>query len=242
MRVGTTVDLADQDWSGQVGVVTDLMPPMLRDPAETVAMVCGPEIMMRFSAQALAGAGVPGRRDLSVDGAQHEVRHWLVRSLPAGSAPDLPRRAGFSLPGGARPDVGLGALTMKPKLAVWKFSSCDGCQLTLLDCEDELLDIAEAVDIAYFLEATRTQREGPYDISLVEGSISTAHEVERIQEIRRDSRLLITIGACATAGGIQALRNTQDHDSLQGVGLSEPAIHRRAGDLDADRRSRPGGL
>ena len=104
---------------------------------------------------------------------------------------------------------------MKPKLAVWKFSSCDGCQLTLLDCEDELLDIAEAVDIAYFLEATRTQREGPYDISLVEGSISTAHEMERIREIRRDSRLLITIGACATAGGIQALRNTQDHDSLR---------------------------
>ena len=97
---------------------------------------------------------------------------------------------------------------MKPRLAVWKFSSCDGCQLTLLDCEDELLDIAEAVEIAYFLEATRTQREGPYDVSLVEGSISTAHEVERIQKIRRDSRLLITIGACATAGGIQALRNT----------------------------------
>ena len=104
---------------------------------------------------------------------------------------------------------------MKPSLAVWKFSSCDGCQLTLLDCEDELLDIAEAVDIAYFLEATRTTRPGPYDISLVEGSISTSHEVERIQEIRRDSRLLITIGACATAGGIQALRNTMDHDILR---------------------------
>ncbi len=104
---------------------------------------------------------------------------------------------------------------MKPRLAVWKFSSCDGCQLTLLDCEDELLDLAEAVEIAYFLEATRTQRAGPYDVSLVEGSISTAHEVERIQEIRRDSKVLITIGACATAGGIQALRNSRDHDSLR---------------------------
>lgn len=59
VRVGITVDLADQDWSGQVGVVTDLIPSMLRDPAETVAMVCGPEIMMRFTGQALAGAGVP---------------------------------------------------------------------------------------------------------------------------------------------------------------------------------------
>ena len=104
---------------------------------------------------------------------------------------------------------------MKPRLAVWKFSSCDGCQLTLLDCEDELLDIAEAFDIAYFLEATRRTDAGPYDVSLVEGSISTAHEVERIQEIRRDSKLLITIGACATAGGIQALRNSLDHDALR---------------------------
>ncbi|MDJ0896895.1 MAG: oxidoreductase, partial [Alphaproteobacteria bacterium] len=111
---------------------------------------------------------------------------------------------------------------MKPKLAVWKFSSCDGCQLTLLDCEDELLDIAEAVDIAYFLEATRSKTPGPYDVSLVEGSISTAHEVERIQEIRRDSRILITIGACATAGGIQALRNTLDHDSLKAAVYPSP--------------------
>ena len=111
---------------------------------------------------------------------------------------------------------------MKPRLAVWKFSSCDGCQLTLLDCEDELLEIAEVVEIAYFLEATRSQRAGPYDVSLVEGSISTAEEVERIQEIRRDSRLLITIGACATAGGIQALRNSQDHESLKAAVYPSP--------------------
>ena len=104
---------------------------------------------------------------------------------------------------------------MKPRLAVWKFSSCDGCQLTLLDCEDELLGIAEAIDIVYFLEATRNQGPPPYDVSLVEGSISTPHEAEKIKEIRRDSRLLITIGACATAGGIQALRNTRDHDALR---------------------------
>ena len=84
----------------------------------------------------------------------------------------------------------------------------------MLDCEDELLDLAEAVEIAYFLEATRATKAGPYDISLVEGSVSTAHEVERIQEIRRDSKLLITIGACAAAGGIQALRNGLDHDAL----------------------------
>src|ERR671922_1536782 len=95
----------------------------------------------------------------------------------------------------------------KPKLAVWKFSSCDGCQLTVLDLEDELLDLAGQLDIAYFLEATRGQVAGPYDLSLVEGSITTPHDAERIREVRRASRHLVTIGACATAGGIQALRN-----------------------------------
>ena len=95
----------------------------------------------------------------------------------------------------------------KPKLAVWKFSSCDGCQLSLLDCEDELLAVAEAVEIAYFLEATRAQIKGPYDVSLVEGSITTPEDIRRIRKIRRQSKALITIGACATAGGIQALRN-----------------------------------
>jgi sulfhydrogenase subunit delta len=95
----------------------------------------------------------------------------------------------------------------KPKVAVWKFASCDGCQLSLLDCEDELLAVAGAIDIANFAEASSAIQPGPYDISLVEGSITTPHDAERIHAIRRSSKLLITIGACATAGGIQALRN-----------------------------------
>jgi sulfhydrogenase subunit delta len=95
----------------------------------------------------------------------------------------------------------------KPTLAVWKLASCDGCQLSLLDLEDEILTVAGAVDIAYFLEATRAVKAGPYDLSLVEGSVTTPEAVERVHEIRRQSRHLVTIGACATAGGIQALRN-----------------------------------
>jgi coenzyme F420-reducing hydrogenase gamma subunit len=98
----------------------------------------------------------------------------------------------------------------RPKLAVWKFASCDGCQLTLLDCEDELLALADRVEIAYFLEASRAVACGPYDLSLVEGSITTAEDEKRIREVRRLSRRLVTIGACATAGGIQALRNFKD--------------------------------
>lgn len=102
----------------------------------------------------------------------------------------------------------------KPKLGVFKFASCDGCQLSLLDCEDELLAVADAVDIAYFPEASRAEVPGPYDLVLVEGSITTPHDAERIHEVRRDAEFLVTIGACATAGGIQALRNWQDVGQL----------------------------
>jgi sulfhydrogenase subunit delta len=92
-------------------------------------------------------------------------------------------------------------------LAVWKFASCDGCQLSLLDCEDELLPLAGVLDIAYFLEAGKTDVRGEYDLSIVEGSITTTSDAERIRAIRARSRRLVTIGACANAGGIQALRN-----------------------------------
>ncbi len=96
---------------------------------------------------------------------------------------------------------------MAPKLAVFKFASCDGCQLSLLDCEDELLAVAEAVTIANFPEASREVLAGPYELSLVEGSITTPDDEGRIQDVRAQSKYLVTIGACATAGGIQALRN-----------------------------------
>jgi sulfhydrogenase subunit delta len=110
----------------------------------------------------------------------------------------------------------------RPTLAVWKFASCDGCQLSLLDCEDELLAVAGAVDIAYFPEATSTMTPGPYDVSLVEGSITTEHDVERIHRIRAESKLLVTIGACATAGGIQALRNGADVEEFVSTVYAHP--------------------
>jgi coenzyme F420-reducing hydrogenase gamma subunit len=104
----------------------------------------------------------------------------------------------------------MSSASQPPRLAVWKFASCDGCQLSLLDCEDQILTVAGAIDIAYFPEARRASVHGHYDISLVEGSVTTQHDAERIQEIRRRSDFLITIGACATSGGIQALRNFTD--------------------------------
>lgn len=99
----------------------------------------------------------------------------------------------------------------KPRVAVFKFASCDGCQLTLLDAEDELLPIADAVDFVHFAEASSDLQPGPYDIALVEGSITTHQDCERLKRVRADSRFLVSIGACATAGGIQALRNFSDH-------------------------------
>jgi sulfhydrogenase subunit delta len=110
----------------------------------------------------------------------------------------------------------------RPKLAVLKFASCDGCQLSLLDCEDELLAVAGAVDIANFLEASRAVSKGPYDITLVEGSITTPHDVQRIQQARKATRLLVTIGACATAGGIQALRNFKDVREFTSIVYAKP--------------------
>jgi coenzyme F420-reducing hydrogenase gamma subunit len=109
-----------------------------------------------------------------------------------------------------------------PSLAVWKFASCDGCQLSLLDCEDDLMAVAARVVISYFPEATTAMVAGPYDVSLVEGSITTEHDAQRIQEVRAESRLLVTIGACATAGGIQALRNGRDVDGFRAIVYAHP--------------------
>jgi len=97
-----------------------------------------------------------------------------------------------------------------PRLAVHKFASCDGCQLQLLNLDEELLALAERVEIAYFPEATSRCLAGPCDLALVEGSISTPKDAERIRRVRDEARVLVTIGACATAGGIQALRNWGD--------------------------------
>lgn len=113
-------------------------------------------------------------------------------------------------------------MTSKPKLAVWKFASCDGCQLSLLDCEDELLSLTDHIVIANFPEASREVLPGPYDLSLVEGSITTPHDRNRIQEVRKQSKHLITIGACATSGGIQALKNFKNVNEFIDIVYAHP--------------------
>ncbi len=112
--------------------------------------------------------------------------------------------------------------TAKPRLGVFKFASCDGCQLQLLSCEDELLAIADSLEIAFFLEASSRVAAGPYDIALVEGSITTGHDRQRLLEVRSQSKTLITIGACATSGGIQALKNWGDRADFLRCVYAEP--------------------
>jgi len=110
----------------------------------------------------------------------------------------------------------------RPTLAVWKFASCDGCQLSLLDCEDQLLAVAGAVEIVNFPEVSRAVVKGPYDLALVEGSITTPHDAERIRAIRHASKHLVTIGTCAAAGGIQALRNFKDVKEFASIVYARP--------------------
>ncbi len=117
---------------------------------------------------------------------------------------------------------GKGGRRPRPTLAVWTFTSCDGCQMSLLDMEDELLTLAGVARIAYFPELTRARRSPPYDVSLVEGSITTPHEAERILDVRRRSRVLVALGSCATAGGVQALRNFMEVNELARMIYASP--------------------
>lgn len=112
----------------------------------------------------------------------------------------------------------------RPRVGVVKFASCDGCQLTMLDLEDELLAITDRFDIVEFAEATSNRSQGPFDVLLVEGSISTPEQAHEIVRLRRESTTLVTIGACATSGGIQALRNLADHDAFRAAVYPRPEL------------------
>ncbi|MCJ7712103.1 MAG: oxidoreductase, partial [Chloroflexi bacterium] len=118
------------------------------------------------------------------------------------------------------------ATAARPRLRVGiaKMASCDGCQLTLLDLEDELLALAGRFEIVEFPEASSLRSAGPYDLLLVEGSISAPDQAAEIVELRRQAKLLVTIGACASYGGIQALRNWSDHDAFRASVYAHPEL------------------
>ena len=122
------------------------------------------------------------------------------------------------------PPTGRRSAPRRPRVGVVKFASCDGCQLTLLDLEDELLAIAERFDIVEFPEATSRRSAGPFDVLLVEGSVSDEDQLEELLRLRRESTTLVTIGACATAGGIQAIRNWSEHGPWAAAVYPQPEL------------------
>ncbi len=129
---------------------------------------------------------------------------------------DVGVRAAVAIPGH-------GPAPRRPRIGVVKFASCDGCQLTILDLEDDLLEIAERFEIVEFAEATSRRSSGPFDVLLVEGSISTPEQVVEIARLRAEARRLVVIGACATAGGIQALRTAAEHEAFREAVYPVPA-------------------
>jgi coenzyme F420-reducing hydrogenase gamma subunit len=110
----------------------------------------------------------------------------------------------------------------KLKIAVHKFSSCDGCQLAFLNHVRELMPLLNKIEIAHFAEAGPCDPDAEVDIAFVEGSIATPHDIERIQRVRLHCKKLVSIGACATSGGIQALRNIADHDGWRQAIYAQP--------------------
>ncbi len=110
----------------------------------------------------------------------------------------------------------------KPKVAIYKLSSCSGCQQSLLNAEPDLGAIIGAVDFVHFIEAQQNNLPGPYDLALVEGSVSRSEEIEIVKELRHQSSVLIAMGACAIYGGPQALRNWADIDQLKQASYEDP--------------------
>ena len=201
---------------------------------------------MRFTVAALDPRRRRRRARLRVDGAQHAVRDRPLRPLPARPDARLPRRAGLPLErtrAMARDQGAVMAELQKPTLAVWKFSSCDGCQLSLLDCEDELLTRRRPRRDRLLPggHAARSSR-APTTSRSSRARSRPPHDAERIHEVRRSSRTLITIGACATAGGIQALRNFADVEDFTSIVYASPEYISTLSHLDADQRPRAGRL
>jgi coenzyme F420-reducing hydrogenase gamma subunit len=122
------------------------------------------------------------------------------------------------------PQSGRTTVAAKPRVGVVKFASCDGCQLTILDLEDELLALTDHFEFVEFAEATSRRSSGPFDILFVEGSISTPEQAVEIVRLRAATKFLVTIGACATAGGIQALRTAPEHEAFRAAVYPAPAF------------------
>ena len=248
IEVQATVDRGDESWTGRVGVVPMLFYHFRVDPRKTAVLTCGPEIMMRFVIYEALARRIPTEQIFVSLGTQHEMRAGLLRPLPAGPVLHLQGRPGLpvhpariasltwrEVTNDAHPE------THKAEVAVYKFSSCDGCQLSLLNLEDELLDLASAVDIAYFLEASSRIEAGPVRRRHRRRFHHHPHEAERIKEVRR---------RCKYPDHPRHLRHRRRHPGPAELGRSRgvscrrvyatSGVHQLPVDVDSDRGARAG--
>ncbi len=110
-----------------------------------------------------------------------------------------------------------------PKVGFFDFTCCEGCQLQVANLGENLLHILEAVDVVEFREVLSEKWPGQLDVAIVEGSITTPHDVERIKTIRERSRVLIAYGSCATIGGINGIKNNYNLDEIKGYVYQQDA-------------------
>jgi sulfhydrogenase subunit delta len=112
----------------------------------------------------------------------------------------------------------------KPRVGIFDFTGCEGCQLQILNCEDELLGILDLIEIVNFREAMDGKSD-EYDIALIDGGITTPSDVERIKGIREKAGLLVTIGSCSSTGGINCLKNSRSMDEVKEIVYGDMAAH-----------------
>jgi len=102
----------------------------------------------------------------------------------------------------------------EPRVAIFDFACCEGCQLQIVNMEEELLNLISAVNPVEWREAI-SDHSDEYDIAIVEGSITRADDAEQLREIRARAGILIALGACATIGGVNKLKNRFDMDDVK---------------------------
>ncbi len=102
----------------------------------------------------------------------------------------------------------------KPRVAIFDFACCEGCQLQIVNMEEEILDLISLVDPVTWREAM-TEESEEYDIALIEGSITRPEDEERLKKIREKATILVALGACATIGGVNKLKNNFDLEDVK---------------------------
>jgi sulfhydrogenase subunit delta len=112
----------------------------------------------------------------------------------------------------------------KPRIGIFSFTCCEGCSLAILECENELLDVLNIVDVVNFREGM-TEKEEDVDIAFVDGSLSTHHDVEKMKKIREHAGLVVAIGACAHTGGVNAMKNNLDLNEVKRYVFGDKADH-----------------